>query len=409
MVFLKRTLFLFVVVLTAWSCQESSIIQQFDNQRDDVVKDGEFTAIPNQYIVVFKQDVIPQSKFKVDMNYQERVDVVKGLASEIVQEVTGTPANISHGYHTALQGFAAEMSKEMAVKLSNDPRVLSVEEDKIVQLAPPPGRGKPGDGGDGGTSDPPQETPWGITRVNGGGTYSGDGKAWIIDTGVDLDHPDLNVDQGKSKSFLGGGKKNNTPDDQNGHGTHVAGTVAAIDNSIGVIGVAAGATVVSVRVLDRSGSGTISGVIAGVDYVAQNAGADDVANMSLGGGASSSLDNAVISASSACPFSLAAGNSAAHASNHSPARANGSDIYTISAMNSNDVFASFSNYGNPPVDYCEPGVSILSCWKNGGYNTISGTSMAAPHAAGLILMGGISGGGNVSGDPDGNPDTIGVL
>jgi subtilisin family serine protease len=194
-------------------------------------------------------------------------------------------------------------------------------------------------------------------------------------------------------------------DDQNGHGTHVAGTIAAMDNAIGSRGVAPGAKVVAVRVLDRRGSGSTSGVIAGVDYVAGAAGSNDVANMSLGGGVSSSLDNAVIAASATCAFVLAAGNESDDADNHSPARANGNNIYTISAMDDNDNFAYFSNYGSG-VDYCAPGVSIFSTWKGGGYNTISGTSMAAPHAAGVILLGNFRTDGTVNNDPDGNADSI---
>jgi subtilisin family serine protease len=198
-----------------------------------------------------------------------------------------------------------------------------------------------------------------------------------------------------------------TPDDQNGHGTHVAGTVAAIDNSIGVVGVAAGATVISVRVLDRRGSGSYSGVIAGIDHVAANGKTGDVANMSLGGGFSQTLNDAVIAAAAkGIKFSLAAGNESTSAINKSPASAEGTNIFTVSAMASGDLWASYSNYGNPPVDYCAPGSAIYSTWKDGGYNTISGTSMAAPHVAGLLLLGNTKTDGFVKNDADGNADPI---
>jgi subtilisin family serine protease len=128
--------------------------------------------------------------------------------------------------------------------------------------------------------------------------------------------------------------------------------------------------------------------------------------MSLGGGVSTALDNAVIAASNPVKFVLAAGNESDNANNHSPARANGSHVYTISAMNSSNNWASFSNYGNPPIDYCAPGVAVFSTWKDGGYNTISGTSMAAPHAAGVLLLGNARTDGTVNGDPDGNADAI---
>jgi len=231
--------------------------------------------------------------------------------------------------------------------------------------------------------------------------------AWVIDTGIDFDHPDLNVDVSRSASFLTSGSSASSPEDENGHGTHVAGTIAAINNSIGVIGVAPGATVVAVRVLNRQGSGSYSGVIAGVDYVGSHGSNGDVANMSLGGPVSQALDDAVVAASAnGIKFCLAAGNESDDANNHSPARANGTNVYTISAMSQGDKWASFSNYGNPPIDYCAPGVSIKSTWKDGGYNTISGTSMATPHAAGVLLLGSAKASGKVSGDPDGNPDNI---
>ena len=189
-------------------------------------------------------------------------------------------------------------------------------------------------------------------------------------------------------------------------GTHVAGTIAAIDNNIGVVGVAAGATVIPVKVLGARGSGSWSGIIAGIEHVAEYGSAGDVANMSLGGGIVAAVDDAVKAAAAyGIKFVLAAGNSGANAINYSPARANGDNIYTISAMWEGDIWVSFSNYGSP-VDYCAPGVYINSTWKNGGYNRISGTSMAAPHAAGVLLLGDPSSDGTVSGDPDGSPDPI---
>jgi len=284
---------------------------------------------------------------------------------------------------------------------ANNPNIAYCEQDQIFTVIPIRAAAPPGGGGG---TQPAQETPWGITRVNGGvsGTFA---TAWVIDTGIDFAHPDLRVDTVRSRSFL---SNNTSPVDQNGHGTHVAGTIAALDNTIGVIGVAPGAQVVAIRVLDRRGSGTNSGVIAGVDYVAANGRAGDVANMSLGGGISTALDTAVVNAAKGgVRFALAAGNETDDANNHSPARANGTNVYTVSAFSVGDKWASFSNFGNPPIDYAEPGVAIKSTWIGSGYNTISGTSMATPHLAGLLLTG-LRAGGTVIGDPDGNPDVIGV-
>lgn len=218
-----------------------------------------------------------------------------------------------------------------------------------------------------------------------------------------MTHSDLNVDKTRGKSFI---TKAKTTNDDNGHGSHVAGIIAAKNNTIGVVGVAAGALVVPVKVLDSNGSGTSSTVISGINYVLANGKAGDVANMSLGGGVSTALDDAVLKASAVVKFALAAGNETDNANNHSPARVNGPNIYTVSAMGTGDLWASFSNYGNPPVDYCAPGVSILSTYKSGGYATMSGTSMATPHVAGLLLLGNIVSNGYVLNDPDGNADPI---
>lgn len=364
-------------------------------------------ASKKSYIVVLNDNELNTELTKLK-GYEKKQQALKAVSAKVLSRAGITDGEVEHVYGTALQGFAVKIPPGQLKKLQEDPSVDYVEEDQVMSLIFPDvkmKKGKPSKPGGGGGTPPPQETPWGIARV--GGPANGAGKtAWVIDTGVDLDHPDLNVDQSRSASFLGG-KEATIPDDQNGHGTHVAGTIAALNNDIGVVGVAAGATVVSVRVLDRRGSGSTSGVIAGVDYVAANASPGDVANMSLGGGPSSSLDNAVINAASkGIIFTLAAGNESDNANNHSPARVNGTNIYTISAMWDNDSWASFSNYGNPPVDYCAPGVYILSTYKDGGYETLHGTSMAAPHAAGVLLLGNAKTNGTVTGDPDGNPDPI---
>lgn len=341
--------------------------------------------IPGSYICVFTKEVS------------------RGNAqAEANRSVQAHGGQIKHVYSVALRGFAANMAPQAVENMkANNPRIAYCEQDQVVTAGQVFGMARPGGGG-GSTQ---QDTPWGITRVNGGAAGSFQ-TAWVIDSGIDLTHPDLNVDVARSKSFLGG---TTTPQDQNGHGTHVAGTIAAKDNSFGVIGVAPGAPVVAVRVLDRRGSGTNSGVIAGVDYVAQFGKSGDVANMSLGGGISNALDSAVVTAASGgVRFALAAGNESSSATGHSPARANGYNVFTVSAFAAGDRWASYSNFGNPPIDYAEPGSGIKSTWLSGGYNTISGTSMATPHLAGLLLQGTVLSGGTVSGDPDGNPDIIGV-
>lgn len=330
-----------------------------------------------------------------------------GRPQDVARELASLHgAQVSHVYRYALQGFAASMSEEAAARIAQDSRVRYVEPDGVATIVIQ-GRRPPGGGGGGGGcgAEPAEVTPWGVIRVGGG--VDGTGKtAWVIDTGVDLDHCDLRVDIARSANFVTRGK--NSPDDGNGHGTHVAGTIAAVDNEIDVVGVAAGATIVAVRVLDNAGSGLISWVVAGVDYVAANAAPGDVANMSLGAsGHFQSLHDAVMNAADrGIFFAIAAGNSSADAGGFEPAHVEHPNVYTESAIDSQDVFASFSNFGNPPIDFAAPGVSILSTARGGGTTTLSGTSMAAPHVAGLLLLGPVRSDGFAKNDPDGSPDPI---
>ncbi|NMG77350.1 S8 family serine peptidase [Aromatoleum diolicum] len=309
---------------------------------------------------------------------------------------------VTHVYTTALKGFAAKMPSEAAARLvARNPRIAYFEPDAVAFAFAKPSSGG---GGEPIACAAPQQTPWGITRV--GGAANGVGRrAWVIDTGIDFEHPDLHVDVALSKSFLRRGKT--SADDGNGHGTHVAGTIGARDNGCDVVGVAAGATLVAVRVLDNSGSGSYSGVIKGVDYVAAFAAAGDVANMSLGGPKSDALNAAVVGAAKlGIFFALAAGNESDYAELYSPASAQHENIYTVSAIDSADTFAWFSNYGNPPVDCAAPGVNVLSTKNGGGLTTFSGTSMAAPHVAGLLLLGAPLLNGAAISDPDRIADPI---
>ncbi|MDZ4744744.1 MAG: S8 family serine peptidase [bacterium] len=380
-----------VTSLFAVSCSTDSSVDSAPAAVFNIDDANAGDLIPGEYIVVFKQGAGIQGAY--------------GGIDAIVRDITTangiSAASIHFVYKKAIQGFAATMSSAQANNMQKDRRVDYVEQDQVMRLIPY--AGKPGGGG--GTAVA-ETTPWGITRVGGSATH-GTAVAWIIDTGVDYYHDDLNVDVDRARSFIATGPESKNAKDLNGHGTHVSGTIAAKDNTTYVVGVAEGATVVPVKVLNKNGSGTNAGVIAGVDYVAANGDVGDVANMSLGGGASTALDDAVIAAADAgISMVLAAGNSGADAGKSSPSRANGTNIYTISAMDVNDNFASWSNWGNPPVDYCAPGVSVLSLWPGNKTNTISGTSMAAPHVAGILLLGAVTTDGYVNNDPDGTADPI---
>jgi subtilisin len=300
-------------------------------------------------------------------------------------------ARVDHVYRHALRGYAARMSSQAAARIAADDRVDRVEPDRVAELYA-------------------QATPTGIDRVDGelSSARAGDGAGSvdvdiaIIDTGIDTDHADLNVVGGKNCST------GRSFDDGNGHGSHVAGTAAAKDNATGVVGVAPGARLYAVRVLNNAGSGSFSSIICGVDWVTSMASTIEVANMSLGGSgtagsscSSSSLRQAICkSVAAGVTYAVAAGNSSADASGSVPAAY--PEVITVSALadfdgttgglgsptcrsDVDDTFADFSNYGSP-VDLIAPGVCIDSTYKDGGYATLSGTSMASPHVAGAAAL-----------------------
>ncbi len=384
--------FVLALTLIVMSCQKED---QLDVVNQSPIDES---LIEGKYIVVLKESSF--KSFSAE-SYEKRMEVVREESRQMLMRHKISENALKLTYGTALRGFAADLSETEAEILRKDESVKYIVQDKIYTLGIVKILAKP-------VPPPPAETvPYGITRF---GSASGIGKtAWIIDTGIDLDHPDLTVNAARGYDFI---NNDALADDDNGHGSHCAGIVAAKDNDIGVIGVAYGATLVPVKVLDRRGSGAYSVIIAGVDFVATNASPGDAANMSLGGGIYQPIDDAVLAASNkGIFFSLAAGNETDDANNHSPARVNGPYIWTISAMGTGDLWASFSNFGNPPVDYCMPGVNIYSTYKSAGYTTMSGTSMAAPHMCGVLLLtnGNPKTSGYVINDPDGTPDPIGHL
>ena len=291
-------------------------------------------------------------------------------------------------------GFVARLTGDQVLALKQDQGVELVEQDRIIAM-------------DQGCYElvSPSTVQWGVRRT---GTDDGTGKrVWIIDTGVDIDHPDLNVDTVLSKSFV---SSETSVEDNNGHGTHVAGIIGALNNSFGVVGVAAGTKIIALKALDGDGKGSTSQLIMALNYVGQNAKAGEVVNMSLGSDTiSAALDNAVLNlAEKGILFAIAAGNESEKADLSSPGRVNNPNVFTVSAIDSLGRFASFSNFGNDVVDLAAPGVNIVSTYSKGRYARLSGTSMAAPHVAGILVVKGtnIHTNGVALNDPDGMPDGI---
>ena len=296
-------------------------------------------------------------------------------------------------YEHALTGYAADMTAADAAELLQDSDVAYVQEDQVVEAFD-------------------QDIPNGIARVfapdnpnlqiDGQENYVPDVAIAVLDTGVDGNHPDLNVVD--SVNCTSGTCVPNSATDGNGHGTHVAGSAAAIDNDLGVVGVAPGADVWNVQVLTAGGSGSLAGIAAGVDYVTANAAQIGVANMSLGceGCTDQALTQAITnSVAEGVAYAVAAGNSARDAANFFPA--NHPDVLTVSSMadsdgapggnggpltcraDQDDTLSTFSNFG-ATIDIAAPGSCIISTMPGGGYGSMSGTSMAAPHAAGGLAL-----------------------
>jgi subtilisin len=383
---MQRNIFLLMAIVIIVSCKKNNDSGNNGDDEDCVMRSstgsGEIRA--SQYIIAFNPSISARTESRINLDQ---------VSKNILQRNTIDVSALKTSFAGEPGGFIAMMTAAQAESLRDDESVMAIEPDRVISL------------GSCFTVVEPRLVTWNIDRV---GYENGIGKtAWIIDSGIDFDHPDLTVDQTRSRSFIQG---QTSAKDSNGHGTHVAGIIGAKNNTFGVLGVASGASLVALKVLGKDGEGNLSYIIQALAYVNTNAAAGDVVNMSVGGESGSEiLDQQVRNtAARGIYFAIAAGNENKLANLSSPARVNASNVYTVSAVDSLDNFASFSNYGSDVVDFAAPGVHILSTWTENRYAHASGTSMAAPHVAGLLLLRGknITSSGVAKNDPDGTPDPI---
>lgn len=326
-------------------------------------------AIKDTYIVVFNTPSV--------LNLSNNNAISEFATQQAESLVNQYDVRVMRSFGSALNGVLVNASPQQIKALRSDPKVKYIEQDQVMSVTPMMEA----------NADQPSPT-WGIDRIdqrnlpldsNYHTDYDGSGvTAFVIDTGVLNTHNEFGGRASSGYDFI---DNDYDATDCNGHGTHVAGTIGG-----STYGVAKNVNVVGVRVLNCSGSGSNSGVIAGINWVKNNASGPAVANMSLGGGASQATDDAVNAAVAAgITFVVAAGNDNSNACNYSPARA--ADAITVGSTTSNDSRSSFSNYGTC-LDIYAPGSSITSSWytSNSATNTISGTSMASPHVAGVAAL-----------------------
>jgi len=321
-------------------------------------------AIQNQYIVVLKDDVV--SKHQSMFGTSSMFNAVEYMNADLSNRYGAT---VIRSYKNVLNGGAFRMTEKQAKALAKHADVAYVEQDQVVNL-----------------NATQSNPPWGLDRIDqrnlpldnqfNYSTTASNVNAYVIDTGIYTGHSEFGGRAYNGYDFI---DNDSVANDCNGHGTHVAGTIGG-----STYGVAKQAKLYGVKVLSCSGSGSNSGVIAGMDWVGDNHVKPAVANLSLGGGASSSTDSAVQRlVNDGVTVVVAAGNNSSNACNYSPARA--ANAITVGSTASNDSRSGFSNYGNC-LDIFAPGSSIKSAWNNGGTNTISGTSMASPHVAGIAAL-----------------------
>lgn len=386
-----KSICVFVAVVAMTFCQ-------FTIQAQDVTalgQGGGLEVIPGQYIVKMKSTaadlsisaetatVRPTDDDGPDPKVKQTRIATLGKVQKLQVRGGVQKASIIHEYSNVMVGFSAKLNADQVKKLRADPDVEGVYPDYVIKLSPTTTEQNP--------TVAAQYVPCGITLA--GGPVDGSAKAtwiWILDTGIDLDHPDLNVQTNATyaKSFIAG----QTVEDGQGHGTHCAGIAAAKSNTFGVVGVSAGARVVPVKVLSNAGSGSFSGIIAGLNHVASKKIAGDVVSMSIGAYPLANCENSnpvlrdVIRnlGNAGVWVVMAAGNDsdANGTGKNLPGCINGNRVLTIGSITCQKTCSGFSNWGIG-TDWAAVGSSVYSTYKNGTYATLSGTSMATPTVAGI--------------------------
>lgn len=351
-------------------------------------------AIPGQYIVELKESAAkPVVKEQKKNNNREQKAKDNQAAreknmnkiKELKQKKNIKESAVLSEFADVVVGFSAKLTDEEVKNLKADPDVEGVYPDYVVALGPITEEPAPSD-----VNASAQYVGCNITKAGGFvNTSTKPTWIWILDTGINLGHPDLNVQTAApyARSFVPG----QTVEDGYGHGTHCAGIAAAKNNTIGVVGVSAGAKVVPVKVLDNGGSGAWSWIIAGLNHVATYDIPGDVVSMSLGGccilncmNSNPTLRNAVVNLGLAGTWvCMASGNNANDAGKNLPGCINGTRVFTVGCINCSNVCCSFSNFNPNVVDWVAVGYNVYSTYKNGGYTTMSGTSMSCPIVAGI--------------------------
>ncbi|EOZ98320.1 Subtilisin Savinase (Alkaline protease) [Indibacter alkaliphilus LW1] len=400
---------LVLVSVSFFACQDAIVEEQLVvDSHAEQLESINAEPIPEQYIVVYNESSL---NFRIDpADYEGGYELLRKETDLLLRTHAIHSDSVKQIFALGLNGFVVKMSAESKDKLQADPKVRKIVQDKVRFLSVMQGN-RPIRDQNIPEVENTQTIPWGVSRVGGPFDYKGTRKVWVIDTGIDLNHPDLNVDTRHGFDAYNPRRDWNF-DDEHGHGTHVAGTIGALNNHFGVVGVAAGVPVVPVKVFfGPNAQATDSGILAGVEYVGKMGRPGDVANLSFGWQDEeyTLLDEAVLQISERKKIwmVIASGNSRLPGNTFTPARVNGNYTITVSAIDQADRLAWFSHFGYP-IKFGAPGVNVFSTWRGGAYRNSAGTSMAAPHIAGLRVFGSLETDGYVKNYPIDYLDPIAI-